>query len=237
MSDERGEVVYGGRLIAFDVRHVDRDTLEIAVGPDGSVVVTAPLGVVYEDIHARVTRRARWIAGQQAYFAQFDPRTSPRRFVSGETHTYLGRQYRLRVVAGVEEPVKLLDGRFVVTLPNPKDSLRVEALLDAWYETKAERWMSERLVIGWERFAGRDLERPRLRLRRMRSRWGSLSPSGLLTLNVELVRAPIECIDYVIYHELCHLEHPDHGPGFRHRLDEVLPDWERRKHRLELALS
>jgi len=70
----------------------------------------------------------------------------------------------------------------------------------------------------------------------MKKRWGSLSRSGLLTLNTDLIRAPQECIDYVITHELCHTLHHDHGAAFYALLVEVMPDWERRKHKLELAL-
>jgi len=63
-----------------------------------------------------------------------------------------------------------------------------------------------------------------------------LSKGGTLTLNISLVRAPLECIDYVITHELCHLVHHDHSPRFYQLLEKVMPEWERRKHRLELAL-
>ena len=237
MSDARGEIVYRGQHMAFTVRHADRGTLQISVHPDGAVDVVAPLGVVYEDIHARVERRARWIASQQAYFAQFDPRTPARRFVSGETHLYLGRQYRLRVEAGEQDFVKLVSGRFLVSVCGVVTPERVEGLLIAWYREKAAIRLGERVGACWERFANPEMEMPRVRIRQMRTRWGTMSRSGLLSLNVDLVRAPRECIDYVILHELCHLEYPDHGAGFRARLEQVLPDWEKRKHRLELALA
>jgi len=77
---------------------------------------------------------------------------------------------------------------------------------------------------------------PRLQVRRNEKRWGSLSRGGILTLNTDLIRAPRECIDYVITHELCHLKCHDHSPEFYRLLEKVMPDWEKRKHKLELAL-
>jgi hypothetical protein len=71
----------------------------------------------------------------------------------------------------------------------------------------------------------------------MRKRWGSLSKGGMLTLNTDLIRAPRECIDYVIIHELCHLKYHDHGSEYYRLLERVMPDWEKRKHKLELALA
>jgi len=78
---------------------------------------------------------------------------------------------------------------------------------------------------------------PKLSIRRMKTRWGSLSPKGTLTLNVALIRAPRECIEYVITHELCHMKHPRHDGAFYKLLERHMPDWERRKHKLEMALA
>jgi len=238
MSEARGEITYGGQRIVFAVTHADRLTLEIAVLPDGSVGVVAPLGTVYEDVHARLVKHARWIAAQRTYFAQFNPRTPVRRFVGGETHLYMGRQYRLKVCSADADSVKLIGGRVVIHVVGLTSPERVGSLLADWYAAKANNRLAERLNECWKRFSSdRAADAPPLRIRRMRARWGSMSESGMLTLNVDLIRAPRECIDYVILHELCHLEHPDHGPGFRARLEEVLPDWRQRKHRLELTLS
>jgi predicted metal-dependent hydrolase len=231
-------VVYGGFSISFELVPTDRRTLEIAVLPDGLVVVKAPRDARDADVLARVARRARWILGQQRYFAQFQPRTPPRRYVGGETHLYLGRQYRLAIEDGDGEGVRLAAGWFRVTVgrgaPSPE---RVRALLESWYAEKARLRLAERFDECWRSFPAGQLGRPTLRLRRMRTRWGSLSTAGTLSLHPDLVRAPRECIDYVITHELCHLVYPDHGLEFRRLLERVLPDWELRKHRLELALA
>jgi len=229
-------VRYGADAITFELVHADRETLEIAVLPDGAVIVKAPRDAREEDVLARVARRACWIAGQQRYFAQFEPRTPPRRYVGGETHLYFGRQYRLAIEQGEVDAVRLVAGWFRVTVAGDSSPELVRKLLDGWYADKARRRLAERLDVCWQRFPSAGLTRPRLRLRRMRTHWGSMSAAGTLSLRPDLVRAPRECIDYVIMHELCHLVHANHGPEFRSLLERVLPDWERRKHRLEVAL-
>jgi hypothetical protein len=96
---------------------------------------------------------------------------------------------------------------------------------------------NERLDCCWHKFSRPGAAKPRIAIKQMRKRWGSLSSKGTLTLNADLIRAPKECIDYVVSHELCHLKHRDHGTAFYKLLDAVVPDWERIKHRLEISMA
>lgn len=233
---ENCQIRYGERTITFRVRFANRRTLEISVLPNGAVEVVAPHGTAKEKVIATVRRRARWIVHQQRYFNQFVPRTPPRRYVSGETHRYLGRQYRLKVVASDAPHVKLLRGRLFIETPEPKDAGRNAELLADWYIDRARIKFPDRLREFFSPFARLGFDLPPLDIRPLRRRWGSLSPKGRLTLNRDLIRAPIPCIDYVITHELCHLKHPDHSPAFWQLLDQVMPDWEKRKRRLERVM-
>ncbi len=229
-------VTYGKEKISFRVLHGARKTLGIEVYPDGSVVVKAPVGADSGAIDKRIFKRARWIIRQQGYFRQFEPRTPARQFIGGETHFYLGRQYRLKISEGEKDTVKLSRGHFLLEVKTLLDSGRVRQLMERWYAEKAAIRFQESFERCWSGFPGQGADKPRLQIRRMKKRWGSLSRSGLLTLNTDLIRAPQECIDYVITHELCHTLHHDHGAIFYALLGEVMPDWERRKHKLELAL-
>ncbi|MCU7862151.1 MAG: M48 family metallopeptidase [Candidatus Thiodiazotropha sp. (ex Lucinoma kastoroae)] len=236
MSPFEGTVTYGGTTITYEATFVSRKTLEIAVHPDSRVVVKAPNGTRCEAIESRLKKRARWILRQMDYFQQFDPRTPPRQYVGGETHRYLGRQYRLKLTEGTDDVVKLVRGHFWITSSDRSDAARVKSLLWSWYRRRAHEKFAESFERCWPDFERQDLPRPQLKIRRMNTRWGSLSKSGTLTLNVSLIQAPRECIDYVITHELCHLKHHDHSATFYRLLEKVMPDWERRKHKLELAL-
>lgn len=139
------------------------------------------------------------------------------------------------------------NGQLVLTAATDSDATcsapesdRVEQLLEAWYVRRAKRELAARLQVCWAAvsgdgttpFNGRPL--PTLRVKRMRSRWGSMSPKGAMSLRADLVRAPVECIDYVIVHELCHLVHHHHGQPFWAMVERLMPDWKRRKRRLEL---
>ena len=230
------EVKFGTKPIHFVLKRTGRGTLAITVKPDTSVVVTAPRGVGEDVVRARVRKRGMWIRRQQEYFTQFLPKLPPRRYVSGETHRYLGRQYRLRVAEGPAESAKLR-GRFIeVETTRKGDSGQVRRLVEAWYVLHARLRFARSLAECLGRFHGR-VRPPQLRLRRMPKRWGSWTPRGIIYLNPELVLAPVSCIDYVVTHELCHLAHAAHRPAFYALLRRVMPDWEERKDRLEKAAA
>ncbi len=210
-------IEYGRETIPYRLRFAERETLAISVYPDCAVEVIAPHGAQEVEIAKAVRRRARWILKQQRYFEQFVPRTPPRRFVSGETHLYLGRQYRLKVVRADEPAVKLTRGWLLVATPEPKDRQHNGALLMQWYLDRAQLKFAERFDAMFLPFGRMNVGRPPLAIRSLSRRWGSHSANGRITLNQGLIRAPTPCIDYVITHELCHLIHADHSRRIRER--------------------
>lgn len=230
-----GILSYGRDTIRYEVRFLaSRQTLAIEVHPDSRVLVRAPVDCPEALIAERVQKRAAWISRQLAEFERYRPRTPARQYVNGESHLYLGRQYRLKLTSGELSSVKLARGQLLVTLPGAPEPERIKALLHRWYLDRARSVFTEILdasVLGFK-----DVDRPRLIVRAMQSRWGSLSRAGSMTLNVNLVRAPRPCVEYVVVHELCHTRHRDHGTRFYRLLEQVMPDWEQRKQRLEAAL-
>lgn len=185
-------------------------------------------------IAERVRERARWISRQLAEFEGYRPRTPVRQCISGESHLYLGRQYRLKRLAGNTASVKCAGGQLLVSLSGEPDPERVKAVLHRWYLDRARTVFSDVLDGSLRHF--KSAQCPRLIVRTMQSRWGSLSRAGTMTLNVNLVRAPRPCIEYVVTHELCHVKHRDHDAHFFKLLGQVMPDWHQRKRRLETAL-
>lgn len=238
MTAERRSVQYGGHRIDFAIVRRERTTLEIAVEPDATVVVAAPQDASLVAIEQKVRKRAAWIRRQQRYFIQFLPRTPDRQYVAGETHLYLGRQYRLKVVPHVQAAVKLARGFIVVQTHKPERTEVTRELVEKWYRERAHAKFAERLELNLLRFPVPHDFRPKgLIVRQLRQRWGSMSPSRRLLLNRRLIEAPIDAIDYVITHELCHIAIPHHGPAFFELLDRILPDWRKRKERLEQRMA
>lgn len=235
MSEWQEDVVqWGGVRIDFKYRHSSRRTLSISVHPDLSVTVRAPLGVPPVRIRRAVQRRGAWITKSRQDRELYLPKQPPRRYTSGETHRYLGRQYRLKVRQAAEESVACLRGQLAVFLDDQEDTGRTRLLLDRWYAQQARRVFQERLERCLGKVARHGITAPMPTIRRMVSRWGSCSPQGRITLNVELIKAPRECIDYVILHELCHLKERHHGPRYWALLRRLMPDFAEVRNRLNL---
>jgi predicted metal-dependent hydrolase len=218
----------GARRVTYSLRFDDAPRLVISVYPDLTVSVRAPHGADPGEVDARVTRRAPWIHRQVLEFERYHPLPVPRRFVSGETHYYLGRQYRLRIRRGTEE-VKLIRGFLLVTLNGKK---RAKRLVTEWYRARAEVVFQRRLAAVMQRTQWLDGEPRAIRIRQMMRRWGSCGPGGVITLNIELVKAPPSSIDYILAHELCHRLELNHSKRFYELLRRAVPDWEHARERL-----
>lgn len=224
----------GEQEIPFTLHLTDRKSLSVEVHPDLSVVARAPRGASLPRILERVNKRRLWIIDQLRFFRDFLPGEAPRRFVSGETHCFRGNQYRLRVRKGPAPSLKLIGKYFEVLSPDPKDWTITRELMQAWFDKHARALFRARLAKVLKSCGHLGFEAPpRLAIRAMAKRWGSCTRSGTITLNTELARVPVPCVDYVLAHELCHLKVHAHTPKFYDLLGRCMPDWETRKARLD----
>jgi len=215
------------------VQFRERKRLSISVHPDGVVTALAPAHRNIEDVKAHLRRRQSWITKQRRHFERYQPLPDEKRYVAGETHLYLGRQYRLRLYEAETTSVKLVGRFFHVSVPEKADTRSIASAMDRWYRLHAEPIFHDRLEHCLDAAASLRALPIQLRIRPMKCRWGSCSSAGTITLNTDLVKAPLHCIEYVIMHELCHLRVHNHGPAFYRLLGRVMPDWKQRKERLE----
>lgn len=221
---------YGTTRIPFVVVRRDRVTLSIEVLPDGTVRVVSPLDTPDVELRKRVEKRGAWILRQQRELAVLPPPLPSRRYVSGESWRYLGRQHRLRVQTGQPEGVKVTRGELLLTVRSPD---RVQRVLDRWFRQRAEVILGERMAGCLERATHFGIQHSgEFQLRTMRTQWGSCTRAGRLTFNPRLAQAPKDCIDYVLLHELCHVAQFNHGLAYYRLLGRVLPDWKKRRERL-----
>ena len=225
---------HGALEIPFQIEFGVRKQLTISVYPEMRLEVLAPQGKDVSAVLERVDRKAKWIAQQWRHFEQYQPTEPARRFISGETYVYLGRQYRLKIRTGLNSSAKL-KGRFLqVEHWDSKDQSALRFLVKVWYDEHAKAIFENRMSVCLANCPSLKLPSPpKLFVRPMKQRWGSCTKRGRITLNVDLVKAPIHCIDYVIVHELCHLKIHDHSPAFYRLLTRVMPDWPQRKARLD----
>lgn len=226
-------IQFGGETIPFTMEICQRRRLSISVHPDRRVTVLAPADCRLADVLARLQKRAAWITRQRAYFEQFHPLPHEKRHVSGETHLYLGRQYRLKIHSAAAESVKLMGSYLHVTTAHCHDMVQVKRLLDDWYRHHAKSIFHIRLLQCLDAAPSLRLPPPAIIIRRMSRRWGSCTKAGNILLNLDLVKTPLYCIEYVIMHELCHLCIHNHSPGYYRLLSRCMPDWEKRKTRLD----
>jgi predicted metal-dependent hydrolase len=178
-----------------------------------------------------VKKRANWILKQIRFFERFHPVEPQKEYVSGETIKYLGRQYRIKVLISESNSVKL-KGKYlqVYTI----DQKKTKELIYRWYKDKAEIKFQSIADMNLKKLNKYGIYKPRIRIRKMRTRWGSCNTENeSILLNIELIKAPIHCVEYVIMHELCHLKYPNHTKEFYNFLSLVMPDWRARKQRLE----
>jgi len=237
MPDEAAKTVpfeCAGKHISVSIAFQPRDRLSISVNPDGSVTALAPANRSLDEVLEHLNKRRSWIARQRRHFQKYQPLPTEKRYVSGETHLYLGRQYRLRVHCSKDAAVSLVGKFFEVYVRTPKQPQVVAAAMQQWYQSHAERIFHNRMRVCIQTASALRLHLDvKLRVRPMERRWGSCSRAGLITLNSDLVRMPLHCVDYVVMHELCHLSIHDHSPAFFRLLSRCMPDWRRRKERLD----
>ncbi len=227
------EITYGKRIFRVELHRFDRKRLTITVYPDLKIIAKVPLDYEDDIIQKRLSKRASWIARQVDFFTQYHPQQPPREYVSGETHYYLGRQYRLKIIEGQQPRVRLKGRYFLVETPSKSDREKVKNQMQNWFTDHARGLLRRRIQEHLPTFTRLGAKEPIVIYRRMKKRWGSCSKTGKIVLNTELVKAPLSGIDYVIFHELCHLLFPKHDVKFFRLLSSLMPDWENRKEILE----
>ena len=227
-------IQFGSKQIDYQIEYSERKTLGITVTPDMDVLVKAPNDSTISKIEEKLKKKAPWIIRQQSFFLAYHPKTTERKYISGETHLYLGRQYLLKVEENEKESVKL-KGKFIeVKTP---DKTKVKQLLNNWYLEHARSKFHATALPLIEKFKKYKVEPSSIVLREMPTRWGSCTPKGKIILNPELIKAPKGCIEYVIVHELCHLIHHDHTQKFIDLQTKEMKDWGKWKTKLERLLA
>ncbi|MGF1767246.1 M48 family metallopeptidase [Enterovibrio makurazakiensis] len=239
---EEYSFIYGDEAVPYEVvrkPHPEgkKRKIIIKVHPSCEVVVNAPEDAGRADIHDAVMKRAKWIYDALKEFRSHLEYVQEKQYVSGEMQFYLGRRNVLKVVEDSEaiSTVKMERGKLLVILNrfNEDKQALTKALVSGWYKVRAERIFHQRLSAllpeaKWVEGI------PSFRVMPMQKQWGSCSAKGTLMLNPHLVKAPKECIDYVIIHELCHIAEHNHSDRFWRLLASVMPHWKEVKSQLDV---
>ena len=228
VSDRTGEIRYV--LERKAVKNIN-----LRVRRDGSVYVSAAPSVPEERINSFVSSNASFIRKAREKFSRRAPMVSaPKRYVSGETFYLAGRSLRLKVEKGRKNSVTS-DGVYILLqAKDPGDSDSRRRLVEKYLEKQYRELFSRVLKETYPVFAKYGIPFPVLRLRKMKTKWGTCLPKkGIITLNTVLARLPRDCIEYVTVHEFCHFIYANHSRQFYALLTAIQPDWRRRKKLLE----
>ena len=203
-------LVENNKLIYEELEEL-RKSFSITVFPSGKVIFKTPLRASLQERKNFLLKKKEWIQKQQAYFCQFHSKKQS--YISGSDVLYLGRHYQL-----------------IVCKKTP------EELVECFLYKRAEVVFKERLNFCLKFFPELGAVQIRFSIRKMAKRWGSFQRNGLIILNSELIKAPKKCIDYVIFHELCHYKYKQHNKNFFRLLEQKCPNYKSLKTELELKI-
>ena len=210
--------------LTFEVRHSDRRrTLQITVDRGGELILSVPTDCLPQTMERFAREKRFWIYARLAEKELLHRSTPTKSFVSGEGFPYLGRHYRLLLVAAQQVPVKLEAGRLRMRRTDATDG---QKHLRSWYAERATDWLRRRIQL-WAPRVGRTPSS--VVVQDLGFRWGSCGKGDRVYFHWKTILLPPRVIEYVIVHELVHLSEAHHTPAFWTRVERVLPDFAARK--------
>lgn len=207
------------RIRPYKIVRSKRKTIALTITPDATLIVRAPMNTSLEYIENLIRRKLKWIQKAIAR-TQSRPRPVPHEYVEGESFLYLGKTFKLAITERASKALTFQSG-FIL---NRKDKSRARELLIAWYKQEAKKKIAER--VKWLSHRS-GLEYNSIKITSANKRWGSCSTTGNLNFSWRLIMAPLPVVDYVIVHELAHLEHKNHSKAFWERVRVIYPNYEK----------
>ena len=225
-----------GRLINCEIKRSRRRTVALYVHPDKSVEIRMPLLFSVDEIEPFLIKHSRWLFNRLDL--QEKKPVEPKKFVSGELHYFLGKQYPIEIIASDKNSVVFDNEKIVIRQRVNKStsqqvnlsksvsaSKSVSDLLDRWYLEQAKRVFREISIPLVESMKKYNVAPKSFAIKKMKTRWGSCSSKGNINLNLHLIKLPEQCIKEVMLHELCHLVHFNHSKDFYALMTAEMPDW------------
>lgn len=220
------------KKIDFNVQYRNRKTMSIQIEPTGKVLVAAPQGLSEEKIVEVVKGKGRWIVRKLEELKEIDYKSIEKTFVDGEGFLYLGEEYPLQIE--VDKDIKvtsimILRGNLYIKAP-VRDVNMLRQAVEKWYREKCLVKVMER-VDYYKEIVG---EKPiKVRVKEQKRRWGSCTSRGHILFNWRCIMAPLDVIDYIVVHEMCHLIHMNHSKAFWELVEYILPDYKERRNWLK----
>lgn len=208
--------------VAVKITASRRNSMRLRLSPTGEVDVRIPVGVSKGQVLAFLTTNESWLLEKYQAFKVLQKQRTQAVCIGGKPHPI--KEYTSS---------KLLVSDNIVFVPFNSSPEQIERMLELWLKAQGKVLLAQMIERWWPLFSQYAKKQPVLRVKKMRTRWGSLSQRGYINLNMALVQLPEELMELVVVHELCHLKHFDHGPGFKQLMSQCLPDWKAREQALQ----
>lgn len=222
-------IVFEDRIIEYSVIYSKRKTLEISIKAPGLVTVRAPQYVSKNQIEKTLRKKEKWLI-EKLHFLN-DSKNIPikKNYVSGEYFMYLGKNYILDLVIneGLKKPeIKLTQHNLIITAPTRGEDI-IRQAMEAWYKEMAKQMIEERISY-YSKYFNEKVNS--IKIKAQKTRWGSCNYKNDLFFNYKLIMSPLSVLDYVVVHEMCHMEHKHHQKSFWNNVASIVPDYnEKRK--------
>jgi len=231
-----GSIHHDGQYIDYEIVHGARVTsrIHLKMGDDGVLQVIAPMRMSLRTVRKTLQQKSQRVARFMIEATARQQDLPELHYVSGEKHFFLGKSYTLEIRAEARPRAKAgLSGQKIFIAAANVGSENVKMLLARWYRKQAARYFELRLANFCREAPWVNDQLPHMRLRKMKKSWGSCSSKGVITFNPKLIKAPPELIDYVVAHEVCHLQEHNHSKQFYALLEQILPEWKEVRARLK----
>ena len=211
--------------ISVDVIRKDIKNVHLSVHPPtGRVRIAAPERMSLDTVRVFAIAKVPWIRKQQRKLREQE-RETPREYIDRESHYVWGKRYLLKVVeADQPSAVELNHGRMILRVRRGTAKAKRQAILEEWHREQV-RTAAPPLIEKWQRLTG--IKVKRFFVQRMKTKWGSCNNrASSIRLNTDLVRKPMECLEYIVVHEIVHLLEPTHNERFMTLMDQFMPKWQ-----------
>ena len=228
--------IIGGQEVKISKKSNLKNIYLRIVPPDGNIKVSAPIMCRDEEIRNFVLKKMPQISMIQNDFKN-QPRQTKREYVSGEAHYLWGKPYMLEVKYGNKKSEVIKNpGRIVLKVPDGTDEKKRESILTEWYRTELKRNLE---IVSKKCEQNTGIKADEYRVKNMKTKWGTCNiENRRIWINLQLVKKPLECLEYVVTHELVHLIERNHTNRFRELVDGFYPGWRQAKKKLsELPLD
>ena len=229
---EKESVDINGEKIVFFVQRKNIKNINLKVNLDKKVTMSIPMKMEIEIAKEFVKKKAEWIKKQQNYYEAFAEEKENITFENGETVYLLGKQYKMKIISSTQNNIVVKGKYFEINIKEKyiENKKYIGKVYDKWLKEYAEQILNDLIIRYQSTLKKYNIKIPKLEIRQMKSRWGSCIPSNnKVIFNLNLIKTPMCCIEYVVLHELSHFKYQNHSKNFYNFITIFMPDWKERK--------